>query len=93
MIEAETQTSDNAQYFHQFIEIPRRLSDWGNIPFWEGYHHEQLYAKCVSRLYSGGFLRLCRRQILDVGTFPWRFVQSGLSGDRQRICAFFQLDF
>ena len=25
MIEAETQTSDNTQYFHQVIEIPRRL--------------------------------------------------------------------
>ena len=25
MIEAGTQTSDNTQYFHQVIEIPRRL--------------------------------------------------------------------
>jgi hypothetical protein len=59
----------------------------------ERNHHEQLYTKCVSGLQSGGFFRMCRRQILDLGTFPWRFVEPGLPGDRKRIRTIFQLDF
>jgi hypothetical protein len=36
LIEAETQTSDNTQYFHQVLEIPR---SW-NISFFKGKYKE-----------------------------------------------------
>jgi hypothetical protein len=32
MIEAETQTSDNTQYFHQVVEIPRHLMTQPSFP-------------------------------------------------------------